>query len=281
MKLCIILIVLLVANKICAESIDVRVVNRNSNTNLNIQSFDFGPINSRLIETRPNRIPSKFIGPKFLEPLLDRCFLYDNDPKYYFRICPLSNVTQHEKATYSYNFVATSFHAILGIWHEWKIVDYNRFDSLIHLNGDECGEGIDRKAYIRIGCPQDWTINDLAVVVSVVETDKCLYEIELHSPLFCELGSVYSYMDEQGKQEWDSLETLYKNNYITEDGYKSSLQMLFNKYGLKLGERNTSNSSQSDKHSETEDEQSCKNRLKKLEMENLDLKIQLMMKNNL
>ena len=47
------------------------------------------------------------------------------------------------------------------------------------------GEGIDRKAYIRIGCPQDWTINDLAVVVSVVETDKCLYEIELHSPLFC------------------------------------------------------------------------------------------------
>ena len=62
-----------------------------------------------------------FPGPDLLSPLLAQCFLYDDQQQYIFRVCPFSNVTQHEKSPYAFNFLTTSFHAVLGLYQRWYV----------------------------------------------------------------------------------------------------------------------------------------------------------------
>lgn len=103
-----------------------------------------------------------FPGPDLLSPLLAQCFLYDDQQQYIFRVCPFANVTQHEKSPYAFNFLTTSFHAVLGLYRRWYVaVDGGEeeegerssraattaetsatttsasFDSLLYLEGDQ------------------------------------------------------------------------------------------------------------------------------------------------
>ena len=45
--------------------------------------------------------------------------------------------------------------------------------------------GIARKVYLKLQCSKDWTMTDLAYVKSVTEVEKCVYQAELASSLFC------------------------------------------------------------------------------------------------
>lgn len=64
-------------------------------------------------------------------------------------MCPFANVTQHEKSEYAFNFLTTSFHAVLGVYRHWYVkgddesegkapqLSSAHFDSLLYLQGDQ------------------------------------------------------------------------------------------------------------------------------------------------
>lgn len=214
--------------------------------------IDFKQMNENLIQRRKknenynNSLETKiFQGPKALQPLIDECFVFE-DNKYFYRICMFSNITQHEKSAHFYS----SFHAILGIWKEWY-VNEEQFQFQLFIDGDECSPNLRRMVAVHLECqPNNQIIGDLLRIKNMAEVQKCIYLMTVQSPLFCgkdlkiiqflfiyfnqELGTVYSHLDTMGQMEWDLIKSLNTENRLSNEQYEQYLKTLLNNYGLTL-----------------------------------------------
>lgn len=87
------------------------------------------------------------------------------------------------------------------------------------------------------------------------------------------MANVYSRLDSAGRMEWNVIETLYRKQKLTTQGYEHYLQSLLGKYDLVrsipkhiLPESTPNDSDNIDQ---------CRERLAELERENSQLKIQI------
>ncbi|XP_062955061.1 N-acetylglucosamine-1-phosphotransferase subunit gamma isoform X2 [Cynocephalus volans] len=182
----------------------------------------FGLNNPFLAQTnrlQPRRDPSPASGPMHLFRLSGKCFsLVESTYKYEF--CPFHNVTQHEQ-TFRWN----AYSGILGIWHEWEIVN-NTFAGMWMRDGDSC-HSRSRQSKVELTCG---TSNQLA---HVSEPSTCIYALTFETPLVCHPHSllVYPALPEALQQRWDQVEQDLADELITPQGYEKSLRVLFEDAG--------------------------------------------------
>lgn len=163
--------------------------------------------------------PSPFSGPQHLQRLDKRCFK-KTLKKYEYEFCPFSNVTQREVGS-----VWNSFHGILGVWQEWKIVD-NHFSAMHMSMGEQCGVH-PREIDVKLVCGKD---NE---ILNVTEPGHCRYEMIFSTPLTCHQHSmlVYPALTKHLQHDWDQLLSEYTDEQITEKGYNKGMQAIFKKAG--------------------------------------------------
>ncbi|XP_006874002.1 PREDICTED: N-acetylglucosamine-1-phosphotransferase subunit gamma [Chrysochloris asiatica] len=176
----------------------------------------FLPQTSRL---QPKRDPSPVSGPSHLLRLSGTCFsLVESTYKYEF--CPFHNVTQHEQ-TFRWN----AYSGILGIWHEWEIVN-STFTGMWMRDGDSCGPR-SRQTKVELTCGKS---NRLA---QVSEPSTCVYSLTFETPLVCHPHAmlVYPVLPVALQQRWDQVEQDLADELITAQGHVKRLQTLFEEAG--------------------------------------------------
>ena len=96
--------------------------------------------------------------------------------EYIYELCPFGSATQKNEHG--------SRVAGLGEWEDWGKdgqVDY-RLWKFVH--GDQCWNGPQRSLTVRVTCGTD------NVILSVMEPQKCEYEMSMQSPSVCDEASV-------------------------------------------------------------------------------------------
>ena len=90
---------------------------------------------------------------------------------------------------------------------------------MLMLNGDDCGSHGKRSTKIHFLCDTN-AINDtqLGQIEQVSEPSTCNYELQLKTVLVCDnqTMSVYPYLNETLKSEWDTAFSELKANLITQ-----------------------------------------------------------------
>uniref|UniRef100_T1D230 Putative N-acetylglucosamine-1-phosphotransferase gamma n=1 Tax=Cupiennius salei TaxID=6928 RepID=T1D230_CUPSA len=140
---------------------------------------------------------------------------------YRYTFCPFQNFSQYELSS-RWN----AYHGVLGVWSHWDIKN-NTFHSMVYNRGDQCGD-IERSVQVYLQCGQT------EILINVSEPSKCHYSAIFQSKYLCHNDSllVYPRLTIHLRRKWDQLLTEYKTGDITEKGYLSSLQKLFQSAGL-------------------------------------------------
>ncbi|XP_011486458.1 N-acetylglucosamine-1-phosphotransferase subunit gamma isoform X2 [Oryzias latipes] len=178
------------------------------------------PFLSQGSRLQPKVDPSPVSGPVHLHHLSGRCFsLIESMYKYEF--CPFHNITQHEQS-----FRWNAYSGILGIWHEWEIVN-NTFTGMWMRDGDTCGTR-NRETKVILVCGSSSKLSQVS------EPSTCLYSITFETPLVCHPHSllVYPTLSEKLQKEWDEAEQVLYEGLVTEQGYKGLLKDIFEEAGL-------------------------------------------------
>ncbi|XP_032183432.1 N-acetylglucosamine-1-phosphotransferase subunit gamma isoform X2 [Mustela erminea] len=176
----------------------------------------FLPQTSRL---QPKKDPSPVSGPAHLSRLSGKCFsLLESTYKYEF--CPFHNVTQHEQ-TFRWN----AYSGILGIWHEWEIVN-STFRAMWMRDGDSCRTR-SRQSKVELTCGKSHRL------AHVSEPSTCVYALTFETPLVCHPHSllVYPALPPALQQRWDQAEQDLADELITVQGYSKVLRALFEDAG--------------------------------------------------
>ncbi|XP_047568708.1 N-acetylglucosamine-1-phosphotransferase subunit gamma isoform X1 [Lutra lutra] len=160
----------------------------------------FLPQTSRL---QPKKDPSPVSGPVHLFRLSGKCFsLLESTYKYEF--CPFHNVTQHEQ-TFRWN----AYSGILGIWHEWEIVN-STFRAMWMRDGDSCRTR-SRQSKVELTCGKSHRL------AHVSEPSTCVYALTFETPLVCHPHSllVYPVLPPALQRRWDQAEQDLADELIT------------------------------------------------------------------
>uniref|UniRef100_A0A3B3HQE8 N-acetylglucosamine-1-phosphate transferase subunit gamma n=1 Tax=Oryzias latipes TaxID=8090 RepID=A0A3B3HQE8_ORYLA len=141
--------------------------------------------------------------------------------RYKYEFCPFHNITQHEQS-----FRWNAYSGILGIWHEWEIVN-NTFTGMWMRDGDTCGTR-NRETKVILVCGSSSKLSQVS------EPSTCLYSITFETPLVCHPHSllVYPTLSEKLQKEWDEAEQVLYEGLVTEQGYKGLLKDIFEEAGL-------------------------------------------------
>uniref|UniRef100_A0A8C5EDQ8 N-acetylglucosamine-1-phosphate transferase subunit gamma n=1 Tax=Gouania willdenowi TaxID=441366 RepID=A0A8C5EDQ8_GOUWI len=174
---------------------------------------------------QPRVVPSPVSGPEHLHQLAGKCYTL-TESIYKYEFCPFHNVTQHEQS-----FRWNAYSGILGIWHEWEIVN-NTFTGMWLRDGDTCGTK-NRETKVTLVCSKS------SKLAQVSEPSTCVYSLTFETPLVCHQHSllVYPTLSERLQQEWDDAAQALYEELITEQGYNNLLRGIFEEAQLLKGEK--------------------------------------------
>ncbi|RVE59644.1 hypothetical protein OJAV_G00190570 [Oryzias javanicus] len=169
---------------------------------------------------QPKVDPSPVSGPAHLHHLSGKCFSL-TESTYKYELCPFHNITQHEQS-----FRWNAYSGILGIWHEWEIVN-NTFTGMWMRDGDTCGTR-NRETKVILVCGSSSKLSQVS------EPSTCVYSITFETPLVCHPHSllVYPTLNEKLQKKWDEAEQVLYEGLVTEQGYKGLLKDIFEEAGL-------------------------------------------------
>ncbi|RWS29798.1 N-acetylglucosamine-1-phosphotransferase subunit gamma-like protein [Leptotrombidium deliense] len=156
-----------------------------------------------------------------LSPLLGKCYSLESG-KYRYEFCPFQNATQHEIVV---NW--RSFHAIIGIWSGYWVIDNNTFVAMLYTSGDNCGTK-ERSVKATIVCGEN------EALMNVTEFASCEYEFIFSTRYVCHPQSflVYPRLADHLQRKWDLIETKHSIDLLTQKGYDKELNDLFVEAGL-------------------------------------------------
>jgi N-acetylglucosamine-1-phosphate transferase gamma subunit len=200
----------------------MKVVDEPTNYGANLLHYQADVVHQRL---KARVAPSNFSGPSHLSRLRGKCFsTISGDYKY--ELCPFANATQHEQVL-RWN----AYSGVLGVWQEWNI-ENNTFTAMMMQNGDTCGSNNYRSIEVKLVCSNHTRLSDVS------EPRMCEYVAHLQTPLVCNPDSmlVYPTLGEDLQRDWDVLEGLRLEGFITDKGYKNRLHELFVRAGYQTSQ---------------------------------------------
>lgn len=118
-------------------------------------------------------IPDYMWGPESLFFLNGLCFNKTEHAYEYF-LCPFQNITQRRL---SGNFQSH----LIGIWGYWSSLKWMHY-----IDGQDCGNGIDRSAVVELVCDYDGENFEILSVKEEINT-SCRYRIQFGIPMPCSI----------------------------------------------------------------------------------------------